>query len=268
RELGATMRRLRVAAGMTESSLAKKLSISHAHVCRMELGERNFTEITVARCLAYYGVFGAEHNEIMAVAREVNDAYRLKAHNDKIPDQLRALTHLEETASHIDSFEPSLIPGLLQTEDYARALFHWTALFPEGGIELRVKARMDRQKLLHQRNRPGFRFFIHESALTPTIISKEVMQEQLLLLILALGWADCEIRIVPADAGPAGGFGGMFMFLRYADYHPTVYVENIRTSEFLEDPADLLMYRSIMHRLATMALTAEQSREMLASLAT
>jgi transcriptional regulator with XRE-family HTH domain len=268
RELGAALRRYREAAGWTESRLARTLSLSHGQVCRIELGQRGISEVNVARCLTLYGVFGAEHDEIMSLVKEVNDNYRLHAHNDRLPDELRTLIHYETTATSIDSYQPLLIPGLLQTEDYARALFHWAGTFPEDGIETRVMARMNRQEVLRRPDHPRFRFFIHESALQPPTISADIMHEQLMTLLLASNWRDCSVRIVPAAAGPHGALGGAFMFLCYGEYLPTVYVENVSTSAFLEDPVDVRHYRAIVNRLADLALSEGESREMLANLAT
>jgi transcriptional regulator with XRE-family HTH domain len=265
RELGATLKRYRLAAGWSERTAATTLELSQGQLSRIESGSRGISEVNVARCLTLYGVFGADLAETLALAREIDDSYRLRAHDDKLPDELRTLIHYETTASHIDSYQNSLIPGLLQTEDYARALFRWCALFPEDGIEARVQARMDRQKLLRRRARPACRFFIHESALTTSVISSEIMHEQLMALVLA----DCEVRVVPTDSGPVGALvNGSFILMHYAQYNPTVYVENVCTSEFLEAPEVITRYRIIVDRLASLALSAEESRTRLASLAT
>lgn len=267
RELGAVLRQRREAAGFSELKLSRTLGMSHGQVCRIEQGIRSVSTENVARCLTLYGVFGEEHDEIMALAKEVNDEYRLKPHNDKLPEELRTLIHCETTATSIDAFDPSLIPGMLQTENYARALFHYTGLIPEDGIELRVRTRMDRQKLLQRDDCPQMRFFIHECALHPSTISDQIMGEQALALVLATTMQSCEIRIIPASAGPVGVFGGSFRFMRYTDYIPTVYVENASTSTFLEGASDLRIYRGIVNKLASVALSAEESRQEVASLA-
>ena len=269
RELGATLKRYRLAAGWSERTAANTLELSQGQLSRIESGSRGISEVNVARCLTLYGVFGADLAETLALAREIDDSYRLRAHDDRLPDELRTLIHYETTASHIDWFEPSLIPGQLQTEDYARAVFQWAALFPADGIEARVRARMDRQALLRQKTRAFYRFFIHESALTPATINGEIMHEQLMALVLGSNWLNCEIRIVPAVAGPIGALvTGPFIFMCYAEHNPTVYVENVCTSEFLEAPEVIERYRAIVNRLASLALTTGESRERLASLAT
>jgi len=267
RELGAVLRQRREAAGISELKLSRMLCVSHGQICRVEQGIRSISTENVARCLTLYGVFGEDHDEIMELAKEANDEYRLQPHNDKLPEELRTLIHCETTASSIDAFDPSLIPGMLQTERYARALFHYTGLISADGIELRVRARMDRQQLLRRPDCPQMRFFIHEGALRPHTINAEIMCDQALALVLATHSERCEVRIVPDSAGPVGVFGGSFRFMRYDDYLPTVYVENASTSTFLEGAADVRMYRGIVNRLACVALSAEESRKKVVDLA-
>ena len=267
RELGANLRFFRERSEWSEKKAAEFLEISQGQLCRIELGTRGISETNVARALTLYGVRGMELSETLALARELNDNYRVKPHYDKLPDELRTLIHLESTASHIDWYEPVWLPGQLQTEDYARALIQWGGLHEEEGIELRVQARMDRQKLLHHKQRPGFNFFIHENALAPVVISPEIMSEQAMALLLACNLPDCQLRIVPSDAVPGGAFGSPFLLMRYRDYHPIACVENFLTSEFLEDEAITDHYRTIVRRLDGLALSAEQSQRRLASLA-
>jgi len=264
RELGANLRYHRERAEWSEKQAAEFLEVSQGQLCRIELGYRNVSEINVARCLAMYGVRGEEFAEVMALATEVSDHYRIQAHNDRLPDELRTLIHHESTASSIEWYEPTWIPGLLQTEDYARALFQWAGLVPEDGIEPRVQARMDRQRSYQS----AARYFIHQSALNPPMIGADVMHDQLMKLMFAANREDCEIHIVPSVTVPNGAFGGAFTLLNFAAFPSIVYVENIRTSEFLEDPADLAVYRAIVNRLASIALSSAESREVLVAMAT
>lgn len=265
RELGATLRKYREAAGISELKLSKLLCLSHGQICRIEQGIRTISENNVARCLTLFGVFGPEHDEIMSLAKEVSDEYRLQAHGDKFPDELRTLRHYESTATTIDWYEPLLIPGMLQTEDYAWSIFNWTGLIPEEGIKPRVQARLERQNLMREPERPSYRFFVHEDSLNPAMIDDEIMKEQYLTLMFACDWRDCEVRLVPAKALPNGVWGGPFMFLRFKEYMPVTYVENVSTSMFLEDPTDIRLYRGIVNQLASLALPAGESREVFAS---
>jgi transcriptional regulator with XRE-family HTH domain len=268
RELGAHLRKYREAAGLNESQVARTLRWSASTVCRLEGGYRRVSDLTVARCMSLFGVYGEEQDEMVALAREVDDYYRLQAHNHKLPDELRTLIHHENTARAIETFEPSLIPGILQTEDYARALFRWADLIPTEGVEPRIQARMNRQQLLYKPNAPQFTCFVHETALKPPMIGAKIMHDQLMKLMFACDWQDCKIRIVPAKAGPHGTLGGPFMFMSYAEYKPIVYVENVSTSAFLEKLSEIDTYKRILNRLTSVALDEGQSRELITSLAT
>src|SRR5947209_13235256 len=138
RELGANLRFQREQAEWSEKRVAELLEISQGQLCRIEQGYRSISDINVARCLTLYSVKGAEFDETLALAREVNDNYRIRAHNDRLPDELKTLIHYETTAAPIDAFEPALVPGLLQTEGYARALFEWAQTFTLDASELRI----------------------------------------------------------------------------------------------------------------------------------
>jgi transcriptional regulator with XRE-family HTH domain len=204
RELGAELRKRRQAAGWSASDLGRRLGWSPAKVSRMESGDRGQSEVDVAIYLTFCGVHKEELNELLDLAREPDDGYLVRPHGQRLRDELRTLVFHETTAVNIDSYEPFLIPGLLQTEAYARALFYWVGLVPENRIEVCVHARIDRQALLRRPNPPAFDFLIHESAARSRVGGSEVMNEQLLHLVFLTSLPQCTIRIVPANYGPPG----------------------------------------------------------------
>jgi transcriptional regulator with XRE-family HTH domain len=267
RELGAELRRRRKAAGWQVGEVAHKAGWSLAKVSRLENGTRGQSEVDVAIYLTLLGVHREELNELLDLAREPDDGYQVRQHGERLPDELRTLVFHETNADSIHSYEPLIIPGLLQTERYARAAFRWAGLVPVDGIESRVRARMDRQGVLRRRDPPVVCFFIHENALRSSVGGPRVMNEQLLQLVFLTSLPHCLIRVVPADAGPQGGLGGQFRVMRYAAHGPVVYLENQTTSLFLEGHADVDTYRRILARLAEIALDEGQSREFLAHLA-
>ncbi|HEX3789505.1 MAG TPA: DUF5753 domain-containing protein [Pseudonocardiaceae bacterium] len=214
-----------------------------------------------------FGVFGDEAEEIVALAAELDDDYRLLTHNDKLPDELRTLIHHERAAEVVDSCEPALIPGLLQMESYAGALFHWAVPLPSDGIDSLIEARMERQKLLDKSCCPAFTLFVHESALHPHMISARVMNDQRMKLMFAADRDLCTIRIVPIQVGPTGTLGGPFMVMRHTDYKPIACVENVSTSAFLEEPTHTDVYQRIVKRLTSLALDEGQSKELITGLA-
>lgn len=267
RELGTELRRVREKAGYNGVDLSRKLGWSPSRISRLESGKRGTSEVDVAVFLAVCNVTGAELDRLLELTRETYASTWVQSHGELIPDQLRTLVIHEATASTIDEYDPLLVPGLLQTEDYARALFRWAGLVPEAVIEPRVRARMDRQSLLRRRWPPEVTFYIHEHALRSVAGGSRVMNEQLLHLALVSGRPRCDIQVVLTSAGPDGAMGGPFRLMRYEGHGPVAYVANQTSSLFLEDPGDVAVYRATLDRLAEIALDGGQSREFLVRLA-
>ena len=113
------------------------------------------------------------------------------------------------------------MPGLLQTEDYARSLYIWAGLVPPDVIAVQVKARMARQALVNRREPPELRFYIHEHALHAPPGNMRVMNEQVLHLNLIAARPRCSIRVVPAAAGLHGALGGPFRLMEYQEHGPS-----------------------------------------------
>jgi hypothetical protein len=181
--------------------------------------------------------------------------------------QLRSVIILENTAQIIVYYEPIVIPGLLQTEDYARALFHERDVLPAEIIESRVRIRMQRQSLLRRPDPPKITFFVHENALRMPVGESRIMHEQMLHLLLTGAAAPCRTRVVPASVGARTGTSGPFIWTARKENNPVIYVEHLTTSMFLEGREDMLAYRRRLDRLTELALSEGESREFLANLA-
>lgn len=184
-----------------------------------------------------------------------------------MPDELRSLVFQENLAGSITSYEPLLVPGLLQTEGYTCGLFRWLGQHPDQ-VEMKVQARLDRQGLLRRLRPPAFTFYVHEWVLHSVVDCPAVMYEQSLYLTLMGSSAGCEVRVVPGTAGPHGALGGAFRLMRFAEHPPVAYAENQSASLFLERPDDIAAYQEILTRLDVISLDGRQSRELLAQLAT
>lgn len=260
RELGSELRERRERAKLSGMDLARRLGWSASKVSRMETGTRAVTEVDVAVYLSNCGVKRAELERLLELARGDDDGYWLSPN-------LRSLIMQENIARAITSFEPMVVPGLLQTEDYARALFRWTESVPADRVETLVSTRMARQGLLARYSPPQFLFYVHEHALRTTVGGAAVMHEQILRLLFADSRPQSPVRIVPTSAGPCGSVGGPFIVLDYEDHPSVAYVPLHTTSVFLEQPKDLESYRWILARLSNLCLDEGQSREFLAQLA-
>jgi transcriptional regulator with XRE-family HTH domain len=268
RELGEELRRVRELAGLSATHLARKLGWSQSRISRLETGKRGASELDVAVFLAVCQVTGKELERLVGLCKEVYTQTWLQSHGELIPDQLRTLAMHEATATKITSYEPLVIEGLVQTEDYARAVFRCTGLVSRDLAEARVRARIARQNLIHRRPAPAVCFYIGEQALHATAGNARVMNEQLLHLSLVSGRPQCTIRVVPAEAGLRGAaLGGQFRLMEFEDHGPVVFVDRQTSSLFLEDEQDVAAYRAILNRLAEITLNEGQSRELLVRLA-
>lgn len=252
---------------MLSNEVARRLGWSPTKVSRLESGTRGSCEIDIAMYLTTCGVSRTELDRLLDLCRASDDGYWLRPHGERLPDELRSLVYQETSAATIGSFELARVPGLLQTEDYARAMITRSVSVPAGGVEMRVRARLGRQSLLQRRNPPTFTFLVHEQALRLRVGGLTVMHEQMLHLVFASSRPHCAVRVVPDSAGAHAGLAGPFKLIQYSGHPPAVYVENEVASLFLERPADIATYRRAFTRLAEVALDEGQSREFLARLA-
>jgi hypothetical protein len=233
----------------------------------MENGARGVSEVDAAIYLTFCGVRKEELEELLDLARWDENETWLQEHGERLPDELRTLVYHETTATTMASYEPMLIPGLLQTTDYARALFEFADIVPVTRIPAAVKARHERQTVLRKPDPPQCLFYLHENALRSQVGSAQIMHEQLLQLVFLTARPEIDIRVVPAESGPHGVWGSSFMLMGYQAHGPVVFVECLTTSLFLEKPRDLQAYKEVLSRLDRDGLGAGQSREWLANLA-
>ncbi|HWR47029.1 MAG TPA: Scr1 family TA system antitoxin-like transcriptional regulator, partial [Pseudonocardiaceae bacterium] len=147
RELGEGLHRAMKQAKLDQKSAAQKLGWSQSRVSRLLSGKRGGTEVDVSAFLAIVQVTGAERDRLLGICREQNTPGWLQQHGTRLPQQLLTLIDHEDKAVTIDAFEPTVVPGLLQTTDYARALIREVGTMPADETEDRVAARLGRQSL-------------------------------------------------------------------------------------------------------------------------
>ncbi|HEY3608594.1 MAG TPA: DUF5753 domain-containing protein, partial [Pseudonocardiaceae bacterium] len=258
REVGAELKRIRQQTEQPAYKVAAKLGWTPSHISRSEAGKRRVTDVDAGH---YLGICDAPDDALQEILKLVNepDDYRLQIHDGRIPDQLRTLIFFESTAVHIGSFEPIYIPGILQTPDYARAVFEESALDEPFSIEDGVRARVGRSATLTQPKPPGCLFLVHEHALRMTIGGPRVMTEQLLHMLLLGSRPECAIRVVPSSAGGRGLALGTFQVFDYKEDPSVVYVQHETTSQFLETDEEVTRYRNILNRVATVGAPRRRS---------
>lgn len=261
RELGAVLREWRVRAGLQGQELARRIGWSQSHISRLESGNANITEMTVVQFLAFCGATAQDVADALQQAKETEDGYLVRR------DVLRNLVLHETKSSKIRSTAPLLIPGLLQTEGYAHAVMQLPEQFSETEIASMVATRMGRQELLTRWRRPEFTYFIYEAALRSPVGDNLVMNEQMLHLAFLADRKDLAIRVVPFPRGARAACANHFTLMEFAEHGPVLYLESPFAGMFIENSDDIATARRYLHRLAGEALDGEQSRQLLAQLA-
>jgi transcriptional regulator with XRE-family HTH domain len=269
RELGAVLRERRERAGLTGVELARRTGWTQLKICRVETGQ---SVIDVVEAIHYLGHCGLYRRDVMDILKLLHDAERrlgfwLSPHGDWLEDSLGSLIYHEATAVASTVYEPLLVPGLLQTFDYARARIAGAAWMKPKEIDHAVRIRQVRQEILSVPYPARFTFFVHEQALYLEVGSKAIMHEQMLNLVLLAALDHITFRVVPKSAGERSAFAGAFRLLEYAEYPPLVYLDNTTTGLFLEDKEYVDPFRELVPVIAEVALDEGQSREMIAALA-
>jgi hypothetical protein len=204
---------------------------------------------------------------IIKLAKEPDNGVWARSHGKHLPDKLLSLVMNETAASTLCSFEPMLIPGLLQTRNYASSVIQGNITAKPEDVEPWLNARMTRQDLLKNPNSPRMVFFINEPVLHYPVCSPAAMNEQLLHLIFFTPNPRVQVRVVPKATGAHAGMAGSFMFMGFHDRRPMVFLEGMSISTLVEDREVVETYRMIRSELHRIALTEEESRYLLTDLA-
>jgi transcriptional regulator with XRE-family HTH domain len=269
RELGGMLRRVRENAGLTATELARRMGWPLTTISRMENGRRTSTTTDVIQYVVICGMKAPEVRPLVEFTRlaERKQGYYLS--DKRIDGSLQSLIFHESSAEEVIGCEPQVIPGLLQTPDYARALI--TAVdsdIDEDWVAGVVRTRMDRRRILYLANPARFTFYIHEQALRLRVGTDRIMHEQLLHLVLTAALDNLTVRIVPSAAGERSAFGGAFQLMEFQDHRPIVSVDCLRFGGLiLDDPDYVNSYRQLVPVLAAVAMDKGQSRKYAADLA-
>ena len=169
----------------------------------------------------------------------------------------------ESSADKITSYSMTSLPGLAQTKEYATALFQARGMTAPEVIEREVRFRMERQAILLRPNRPEATFYIHEYALRLKVGSDQIMEDQLMRLLFHTH----VVRIVPEAAGAAGVLNAEYQLWEYEKRGSVAYTESDLAQVFVQDLAGVKYCRSVFALLDALALDEEQSRSMVADIA-
>ncbi len=226
----------------------------------------------VQKLLLLYGVEESYAGQLFALAQEAARKGWWEAYGDVLPDTYAAYIGLEAEATGVLDWASEVVPGLLQTEDYARAVIQThmrtTRTIPPGEVERRVQARMARQQILERDPPFDLRAVLCESVLLRRIGNDAVMKSQLDRLLNFVEYPNVALRILPLSAPHPIGTGG-FILLKFGQvhdvgYHDIVYLEHLAGAMYLEDERDTYQYHLAFESLSAYSLDAAASRDMIA----
>ncbi|HXA58305.1 MAG TPA: helix-turn-helix transcriptional regulator [Streptosporangiaceae bacterium] len=265
--LGSQLRRLREQRGVSRQEAGYVIRASESKISRLELGRVSFKERDVADLLSLYGVADeAEREALLGLAREANAPGWWHRYADVLPGWFQTYVGLEEAAGLIRTYELQFVPGLIQSEEYARAVYRLgNADASEDEIEQRVSLRMQRQKRLTGPNPPRVWAVLDEAALRRPIGGVEVMRGQLAYLIEVSKLPNVTVQVMPFKFGGHAAEGGAFTILRFPepDLPDVVYVETLTGALYLDKRDDVDTYMQAMERLAVDSATPEGTVELI-----
>ncbi|MFC5721821.1 helix-turn-helix domain-containing protein [Streptomyces gamaensis] len=277
RQLGRYLAELRERAGLTVKTAAKELERSTATLWRIESGKTSIRSHEVAVMCRVYGASEDLTEALTALAKETKARGWWHAYGDVIPEGFDLYIGLEEAAARLDVYETALVPGLLQSEGYARSIIEaGHADKDPAEVERRVQLRVKRRVLLTRViNPPKIDVALYEAVLRCPVGGHKTMAEQLRYLAEASELPNLTIKVVPFSAGlHQGVVSGQFMILRFPSTGngsttepPTVYVDGYTGALYLDKPAEIEQYDSAFRNVWNMALGVEESRRLILEVA-
>ena len=261
--LGAQLRRLREAEGVSPEQAGYAIRASRSKISRMETGRVGFKLRDVEDLLTIYGVTdGQQRSEVLALARQTSAPNWWAKYGDILPAWFETYLGLESAALTIRTFEVQFVPGLFQTEDYARAvtrLGHHSA--PADEIERRVALRVKRQDVLNRPDPPRVWAVMDEAVLRRPYGGAAVMRAQLRRLAEAAELPHVTLQVVPFTRGGHAGASGAFSVLRFQerDLPDVVYIEQLTSALYLDQRPDVEHYLEVVDQLSGEALTPAET---------
>jgi hypothetical protein len=265
--LGAHLRRMREAAGISREDAGWEIRSSESKISRMELGRVGFKERDVSDLLALYGLQDAEERErLLSLARDANNPGWWHRYGDLLPTWFQSYLGLEAAAELIRTYELQFVPGLLQTPEYSRAVVQLghTAV-PADEIERRITLRLARQQVLSRQRPVRLWAVIDESVLRRPIGGPKAMRIQIEALIEASRQPNISLQVMPFRTGGHPATGGAFSILRFPeqDLPDVVYIEHLTSALYLDKLEDLDVYAATMDAICVTAPPPDRTEDLL-----
>ena len=268
--LSRQLQALREKAGLSYQQAADAIYSSEWTVRRMERAEGGLKPLTVKSLLIAYGITDIrEIDAFLALAKDASKPGWWHSYDDILPAWFRTAVGLEEAATLIRAYEPQVMPGLLQTEGYIRAIT--AASFPAAASDFTeriVALRLARQQILSRTDPPQYWVVLDETALRRSIGSPPVMRDQIEHLIHAAQQPGITIQVIPFTAGWHPALYGMFNIFRFPDDQlpDIVYSEALTGANYLNGPEETARYTEALDRMCAQAASPEHTITILGTL--
>lgn len=264
--VGAELRRLRELAGLSGEQVASALGWSQPKVSRIEIGRTSFTVKDVALLLALYGVEGDVRAELLAsTAQDTQEgAWIIRAGG--FPRRQGSIASLESVTKKIRQYQPVVVPGLLQSRDYARAIAHAAGAVDPDAI---ADARMRRQEVLDGSNAPAFEVVLDARALLLRVAAVSLLRDQALSLAERASHPQVHLRVIPVgkESHVFSTVGFTVFDFRQEESPSVAWIESPTGDVYFSDSSDIARYTSMFAELQDLALSPEGSVRYLRSFA-
>jgi transcriptional regulator with XRE-family HTH domain len=270
RRLASELRALREAARLTCEEVAEHLECSASKISRVETGRVSVSPRDVRDMLDLYGVDAQRRDSLVQLARESRQKGWWHAYSDTMQPRFATYVGLEDAATEIRTYEINLVPGLLQTEDYARTVIAAGNLTgTREDVERRVALRMARQPMLTGASPPQLWAVLDEAVLHRTVGGRGQMRLQLEHLVEAASMPNVAVQVVPFGAGAYPGMGKPFVILAFPEREDpdVVYLEDVASALYLEEVEQIDTYNMLFNHLRATALSFDESAALMISAA-
>lgn len=266
--VGARLRRYRLASQVSREDAGWHIRASESKISRMELGRVPFKERDVADLLVFYGVDGAEQQDLLTLVRQANTPAWWHSMSDVVPPWFTSYLGLEQAASMIRTYDLHFVPALLQTPDYARALLELTWPSAPEEVSRRVSLRQARQHVLRGPSPAVLWAAVDEAALRRQIGGPEVMRQQWEVLAEASRTSHIRLHIGSFRADALATAGLPFTILRFAEPElpDMVYMEQPTGATYVDRPLDVEQYALAIDRACAGAAPPDEAADVIKSL--
>ncbi|HEV8651297.1 MAG TPA: DUF5753 domain-containing protein, partial [Actinomycetes bacterium] len=254
----------------TREQAGEAIRASEWKIHRLENGQVGYKERDIVDLLKLYDVTDPlEVALLLAMAREANAQSWWVEYSDVLPQWFRAFVDLESAAGLIRTYEGQFVPGLLQTEDYMRAVIRGAQLddSPEE-LERKITLRLTRQRLLAQDDGPRLWAVVDEAALRRPVGGRKVMRVQLERLVEAAGLPNVVLQVLPFSAGAHPAMVGAFSILRFPDEElpDVVYLEHLTNAVYLDKRDDVDQYLHVMESICARGAAPDKTAAILGAI--